>query len=529
MAPVAGRPAARLAGHRPRPPRDGSQRAAGYGPHAHPAGGRPRTAHRRPRCDRPGRHRGARLGRHHLHRLGRRPPRPAARDRADQHRGAPARAGQGPGAHPGRARPRRGRHRLRPHPALRPRDHQPRPGPGRRRPSATPMPSPTPTPAGGPRSASSWPTSRSRPTTPPGRPWTTSPSGCAPSTCRRCCCGGPGTRCSARRTCAICRTGCRGRTPTATRMPRTCCPRTPPGTWPRSVSSSVRWRTPRSDTDSGPDPVSDPVWARLTARSEDDSPAVVEVDGSSTSWRELHRRVTAVAGGLVAAGVRPGDRVALLVPPSTDLTVSAYAAWRAGATIVVADRGLGVRAMGRALRSARVDHVVGSPQGLAAARLMRLPGTRFSTRHLPGGPRHLDALAAGEQGRTTRGRRRPARRGALHLRLHRAGQGRAVPAPAGQRPGRPGPQALPTDPRGPAGGGVRPVLDPRPGSGDRLHGARRRRHDPGQPDRAPAGRCRRADRRDRGLRRPRRPAPCGGDDGATCRPPGGSRWARSGW
>ncbi len=156
---------------------------------------------------------------------------------------------------------------------------------------------------------------------------------------------------------------------------------------------------PAEDTGPDPDPAGAQVWARLTARSDDDSPAVVEVDGSSTSWRELHRRVTDLAGGLVAAGVRPGDRVALLVPPSTDLTVTAYATWRAGATIVVADRGLGVRGMGRALRSARIDHVVGSPQGLAAARLMRLPGTRFSTRHLPGGPRHLGALAAGEQGR----------------------------------------------------------------------------------------------------------------------------------
>ncbi len=141
------------------------------------------------------------------------------------------------------------------------------------------------------------------------------------------------------------------------------------------------------------------LWARLEARATDHSPAVVEVDGSTTSWAQLHRRVTTVAGGLVAAGVRRGDRVALLVPPGTDLTVAAYAVWRAGAAVVVADRGLGLRGMGRALRSARVDHAIGTPQGLIAARAMRLPGGRFGTRALPGGPPGLDQLAGGPQGR----------------------------------------------------------------------------------------------------------------------------------
>ncbi len=81
-----------------------------------------------------------------------------------------------------------------------------------------------------------------------------------------------------------------------------------------------------------------------------------------------------------------GQRVALLVPPSADLTAAVYATWRAGAVIVVADKGLGLRAMGRALRGARVDHVIGTAQGIAAARVMRLPGTRIAT---GGAPRTL--------------------------------------------------------------------------------------------------------------------------------------------
>jgi len=120
------------------------------------------------------------------------------------------------------------------------------------------------------------------------------------------------------------------------------------------------------------------LWAKLDARAHDDTPAVVEVGGASISWAQLHRRVHELARGLVASGVRPGARVALLVPPSIDLTVAVYAVWRAGAVIVVADKGLGVRGMGAALRSAKVDHVIGTAQGLAAAKVMRLTGTRIS-------------------------------------------------------------------------------------------------------------------------------------------------------
>jgi olefin beta-lactone synthetase len=114
------------------------------------------------------------------------------------------------------------------------------------------------------------------------------------------------------------------------------------------------------------------LWAAMDERADDDRPAIVEVGGRAVSWRVFQRRVGEVAAGLVAHGVSPGDRVALLVPPSADLALAVYAVWRAGAVIVVADKGLGVRGMGRALRSARVDHLIGTAEGLAAARAMRL-------------------------------------------------------------------------------------------------------------------------------------------------------------
>ncbi|MGY1712019.1 alpha/beta fold hydrolase [Geodermatophilus sp. SYSU D00758] len=148
-----------------------------------------------------------------------------------------------------------------------------------------------------------------------------------------------------------------------------------------------------------------PLWAALEERAGDPSPAVVEAGGRATGWDALARRVAELAAGLAAAGVRPGSRVALLVEPSADLTAVVYAVWRAGGVVVVADKGLGLGGMRRALRSAAPAVVVGSRAGLAAARLMRLPGRRIAAGPLPAAARRalrveatLDELAARGRG-----------------------------------------------------------------------------------------------------------------------------------
>lgn len=129
------------------------------------------------------------------------------------------------------------------------------------------------------------------------------------------------------------------------------------------------------------------LWAPLTARRDDLAPAVVECHGgtvSTTSFAELERRVADLALGLTSAGVDVGDRIALLVPPGVDLTAAVFACWRAGAVIVVADAGLGLRGMAHALRSARPDHVIGIAKALLALGVLRVPGRRIVADHLSG-------------------------------------------------------------------------------------------------------------------------------------------------
>ena len=155
---------------------------------------------------------------------------------------------------------------------------------------------------------------------------------------------------------------------------------------PQSADAAWRWvadRVGRVDHGQLPSSVAvsgEPLDAALLARSIDGAPAVAELHSSGTrvtSFADLASWVEALAAGLRDAGVQPGHRVAMLVPPGADLTAAVYASWRAGASIVVADAGLGLRRMADALRSAHADHLIAVPAGLALAAAYRLPGQRI--------------------------------------------------------------------------------------------------------------------------------------------------------
>lgn len=132
-----------------------------------------------------------------------------------------------------------------------------------------------------------------------------------------------------------------------------------------------------------------PLWQYLDELRDSDETALIEMAPPSghgprtVSWRLLATRVRQLAAGLRRAGVRPGDRVSLLVPPGADLTAVLYACVCIGAVVVVADAGLGVRGLSRAVRGARPDFIVGAARGLTAATVLRWPGRRISTARFP--------------------------------------------------------------------------------------------------------------------------------------------------
>ncbi len=129
-----------------------------------------------------------------------------------------------------------------------------------------------------------------------------------------------------------------------------------------------------------------PLWAALAEPHRADTDAIVEPPAPGDelrrprrwTFRELSGDVHALAAGLHAHGVQPGDRVACMVTPGRELAVLLYACWRLGAVVVVADAGLGPKGLSRALRSAAPGYLVGIPRALAAATALRWPGRRIA-------------------------------------------------------------------------------------------------------------------------------------------------------
>ncbi len=167
-------------------------------------------------------------------------------------------------------------------------------------------------------------------------------------------------------------------------------------TWITNLGRAVV--SPRAEQ---PDAARRPLWAALESRADDASLAFLDgATGTSTSWADLHQRVKRIAVGLRATGLEPGDRVALLIPPGPDLVAVLYGCWRAGLVTVMADKGLGLRGLGRAIRGSRPAWIIGPTNALAAARTMRwAPGAQaiqVGGRAVPGLSVHstLDQVAA---------------------------------------------------------------------------------------------------------------------------------------
>lgn len=130
-----------------------------------------------------------------------------------------------------------------------------------------------------------------------------------------------------------------------------------------------------------------PLWEFLDRWSHSQDKALVDMtvtdrrgEPFEVSWRQLSSIVNAMAVGLRNAGMRPGDRVAMLVEPGRDLTAALYAVLRVGGVAVVTDAGLGIDGMTRAIKSAAPQWVIGETPGLTLARTMNLPGRRISIR-----------------------------------------------------------------------------------------------------------------------------------------------------
>lgn len=103
-------------------------------------------------------------------------------------------------------------------------------------------------------------------------------------------------------------------------------------------------------------------------------------DFNTITYAELDNDATVFAQGLVAMGVRPGTRIALLVRPGIEFVTLVFALLRSGATMVLVDAGLGRKNIVRCLASTEPEGFVAIPLGHMMRLLKRreFPQAKFN-------------------------------------------------------------------------------------------------------------------------------------------------------
>ena len=110
---------------------------------------------------------------------------------------------------------------------------------------------------------------------------------------------------------------------------------------------------------------------RERAKSDPDQVAVLTPRGETRTFGELDRESEALARGLVLAGIAPGTRTVLMVPPSVEFFALTFALFKAGIVPVVVDPGMGIRNLGICLEEAAPGAFIGIGKAHLARRLFR--------------------------------------------------------------------------------------------------------------------------------------------------------------
>ncbi|MEO1616138.1 MAG: fatty acid CoA ligase family protein [Planctomycetota bacterium] len=94
-------------------------------------------------------------------------------------------------------------------------------------------------------------------------------------------------------------------------------------------------------------------------------------DYTLTTFKNLEERSDAIARGLIRWGVKPGMRLAMLVPFSGQFIELVFALLKTGAVVILIDPGIGRKHLVRCLSESRPDGFVGIPKAQAIRLLLK--------------------------------------------------------------------------------------------------------------------------------------------------------------
>ncbi len=125
------------------------------------------------------------------------------------------------------------------------------------------------------------------------------------------------------------------------------------------------------------------------ARERPDQPAIVETVGrdaagqrlfATLTFAELDARTDQIARGFAQLGLRPGERIVVMVKPSRDFFAVMFGLWKAGLVPVLIDPGLGRKQLKQCLAEVAPDGFIGVP--LAQLARVVLGWGRPTVRHI---------------------------------------------------------------------------------------------------------------------------------------------------
>ncbi len=124
------------------------------------------------------------------------------------------------------------------------------------------------------------------------------------------------------------------------------------------------------------------IAARLAqwAKEMPDTSAMIEMrSGFRRTFKELERESNRLASGMIQSGMKPGERVLLMVPYGIDFVTLTFAMFKAGLIPVLIDPGLGKKNVLKCIQQVQPQGMVAIP--LAHAIKKFLPGTFKSIQH----------------------------------------------------------------------------------------------------------------------------------------------------
>ncbi len=111
-----------------------------------------------------------------------------------------------------------------------------------------------------------------------------------------------------------------------------------------------------------------------TAQIFGEKTAVVEaVTGKTASFFELNQLADGYATFFARQGVRPGDRVILMVTPSVDFIALTFGLFKIGVTLILIDPGMGYKNLLRCIENVQPDIFVGIPKACLFTKVFPRP------------------------------------------------------------------------------------------------------------------------------------------------------------